>query len=332
MFNVLYRRIVQWKNHLIPPVISLIYFFHSFDTLVLSEYIDLLFYIFALFFISLFGYWLNDSFDITLDRLAGKKNFLANTSMHFRLAGAILLFLFTALFWFLTKPNGIATLFFFIEIMLFTIYCLPGIHFKNHPLLGPLTDSHYTHIVPILFTWFLFAKDVSFLWLVPIYFLLLGKGMRNILLHQLNDRKGDCKMHLKTFPLFFGPRFTVNLINRLFIPFEILLITGLAMLLIHYSLLPTIFWLVFLIVYFMFFSGWYFYFINSRELMFKFHYFLNDFYEFWLPFLAIWAAHHSLQTKIILSLIHLLVFNQTILYFKKLFGKIYSNLNEIKIN
>jgi 4-hydroxybenzoate polyprenyltransferase len=313
-------------------VISLIYFFHSFDTLVLSEYIDLLFYIFALFFISLFGYWLNDSFDIVLDRLAGKKNFLANTSAYFRLIGTFLLLVFALLFWYLTQPSLIATLFFLIEIILFTAYCLPGIRFKNHPIIGPLTDAHYTHIVPMLFTLFLFAKNVFVLWLIPIYFLLLAKGMRNILLHQLNDRKGDCKMQLNSFPLFFGPRFTVNFINRIFIPFEIILITTITLLLLHKSVLPIIFWLVFLAVYFLFFSGWHIHYMNSRYFMFKFHYFINDFYEFWIPFLAIWAATHPLKTKIILSLIHLLVFNQTILYFKKLFGKIYSNLNEIKIN
>lgn len=332
MYIELYRRISQWKNHLIPPVISVVYFFFSFDAFLYSNYTRLVFYLLALFFISFFGYWLNDTFDIRLDWLAGKKNFLANTSVHYRIAGAILLLLFAVLFWYLSKPNVIATIFFSIEIILFFIYCLPCIRFKNHPVLGPLTDSHYTHIVPILFTWFLFAMHVSYLWLVPIFFLLLGKGMRNILLHQLNDRKGDCKMHLKTFPLFFGPRFTVNLINRLFIPFEMILITGMVLFLMNLSLWPISFWLAFLIIYFLFFSGWYFYFSSSKELMFKFHYFLNDFYEFWLPFLAIGAAPHSFQTKIILSLIHLLVFNQTVLYFKTLFGKIYSNLIEIKIN
>jgi 4-hydroxybenzoate polyprenyltransferase len=331
--NILLYRFLQWKNHLIPPLFVVVYIFFPFHLAETRHYIQLVCYILAIFFISFFGYWVNDSFDISLDKKAGKFNFLDQTTPIFRLMGAVIIASMAFLFWFFTDPPMIATFFFFSELILFTIYSIPVIRFKNHPVLGPLLDAHYTHIFPVFFTYFLFASSAFQSWLLVLYLLLLCKGLRNIFLHQLQDRKGDTFMQLKTFPIVTGPLFTVRLINRIIIPIEIILITLITFILTKLSWYPLLVWIVFLLMYCLFFSCWDFYYMysyNKRYFLFKYHYFLNDFYEFWLPFLAIWASVLNIQTKIILSVMHLLIFNKTIQYFQKLIFKIFFNLGIIK--
>lgn len=326
------RRLLQWKNHLIPPIIAMIYYFFPFESASISEYFRLVFYFFALFFVTMFGYWLNDSFDIELDKKAGKPNFLNGTSIAFRLIGVFIFFLLAIGSWIYTNANLTSTFLFAIEILFFALYTIPGIRLKNHPILGPLLDAHYTHILPVFFTWFLFSNsNTPFLWLFLLFVLLLCKGLRNILLHQILDRKTDLLINLRTFPIIYGPYKTVKIINGIFIPLEIILISLLFYGLSYLTSYPLIFWLVFLFVYFLFFSGWYFFTTsNFRQYSTMFHFFLNDFYEFWLPFLAIWASVLNFQTKIVLSVIQLLIFNQTIYYFQKLIFKIFSNLGIIK--
>lgn len=235
--------------------------------------------------------------------------------------------------WIYTNANLTSTFLFAIEILFFALYTIPGIRLKNHPILGPLLDAHYTHILPVFFTWFLFSNlKTTFLWLILLlYILLLCKGLRNILLHQIHDRKSDLFMHLKTFPLMYGPYVTVKIINRFLIPLEIIFISLMCYCLLDITSYPLISWIVFLFIYFLFFSGWYFFKTsNFRQYSTMFHFFLNDFYEFWIPFIAVLSSSCSLQTKIILSIAHLVIFNKTILYIKKIINKILLNLKIFK--
>lgn len=331
MYAIFINRLWQWKNHLIPPIIALIYYFFPFESASFSEYFRLVFYFFALFFVTIFGYWLNDSFDIELDKQAGKPNFLNDTSIVYRFIGAFIFLLLAIVSWNFTNANLISTFLFAIEILFFALYTIPGIRFKNHPILGPLLDAHYTHILPVFFTWFLFSNSNTTLWLISLFMLLLCKGLRNILLHQIHDRKTDLLMHLKTFPIIYGPYVTVKIINRFLIPLEIIFISFLCYGLLDITSHPLIFWLAFLFVYFLFFSGWYFFTSsNSRHYFTMFLFFLNDFYEFWTPFIAIWSSSCGLQTKVILSIVHLIIFNKTILYYRKTTYKILLNLKILK--
>ena len=111
---------------------------------------------------------------------------------------------------------------------------------------------------------------------------LFCKGLRNILLHQLGDRENDRRAGLQTFVLARGPVRALALVNRLLLPLEVGALAGTLMLLAPAA--PV--WVgfaAFLAFTALMFSAWKFPYLPRRQLRFKFLYFLNDFYEEWLP-------------------------------------------------
>ena len=327
-------RLTQWRKHLLPPMLSVIYL------TALSPKFDLFIWIEqpCLFFVSMFctaafGYWVNDLFDIKIDKAANKKNFLSEKSITFKIWGLIFFSVVGIISWVLLNSSFEATLLFILFYVFLILYSIPPFRFKNNPILGPISDIHYGHVLPVFVPLILFYKDLIYLFpafLVSLYFLCFMKGSRNILLHQLVDRKGDSKSGIKTFPLKFKSVFTLNLINRIILPIELILILCILIYFWPRTNIITYGFVGYTIFYFLNFSAWKLPFIPYRQLKFKFLFVLNDFYELWLPYLCLWTSNLSLKQKIVLTIIHSIIFIFTFKKIGKELKKIAANLGFVK--
>lgn len=274
---------------------------------------------------------MNDATDVAADKLAGKKNMAASLSITARIVIAILLLLGGSLFFSMAAPQPMILLWLVAQVLALVIYSVPPFRLKNNPVIGPLLDAHYGHILPVFMALFVFFLPLEIsqhypLFLPLLYALLLLKGLRNILLHQLHDRKDDRQAGIHTFPVKFGPVLCLNFINRFILPLE----AGLLV------VLPLYFWppsqiilygfIGFIIFYFLNFSGWKFLILPKRQLKFKFLFVLNDFYEYWLPYLCIWLTNLPTYQKCILTLVHTLVFYHGLIKLYKDLKKIGQNL------
>lgn len=283
--------------------------------------------------VAAFAYFVNDTGDVETDRISGKKNMAAGFGPVVR--GMIILVLGSsgmAVFWF-TVQQPIAMLLLGMQLLLLLIYALRPFRFKNHPLLGPLFDAHYGHVVPVgiaIFAFLRLSSEQAVLYLPLLYGWLLCKGLRNILLHQLDDRKKDKAAGIQTFPNRYGPLAAIRFINRVLLPAElVLLLLNLAWLW-PLSRLLAIGLGGFILFYFFNFSGWRLFTIPYRQLLFKFLYVLNDFYEGWLPYLCIWSCRLRTEEKLLLTGIHALVFHHSLVKTWKDLRKIAMNLHLIR--
>lgn len=290
IYNLLNRfRVTVWWHTIAPQVFGWVYFcllMQPVPELPLMRFVQ---FLIALVGISAFGYLFNDWCDIDTDRLAGKSNVLTNKPPVLR---AILVFapLAAGMYaWKLLRAGAWANFFMGLQILALTVYSLPPFRLKARSLWGALTDAFYGHINPVLITLSVFLQQpVNWNWftiffLITLLSCLSLKGFRNILTHQIEDRKKDRKAHINTFANAIGALNTLDLVNLL-LWFENIftIVLGILLIILFPPLITA--WVLFPAITYLKFSGWKLPYLPKRQLRFKFLYYLNDFYEAWLPF------------------------------------------------
>lgn len=145
------------------------------------------------------GYLLNDWYDQTIDKKAGKLNITASLSAnHFYLL--LLLFWGFGLF-FIFQISFVASYILILQFLLLIAYSQPKIRLKEKGVVGLLVDALYGHVVPVL----MLLVVLSDFGHIPLFFQLsfivlnLFIGIRDILIHQLEDKQNDLKAGVKTF-------------------------------------------------------------------------------------------------------------------------------------
>lgn len=275
------------------------------------DMIELIAYFISLISISAFGYLLNDWCDVKTDAISGKENRLSKLTPTVQALVVIIPLVLGCLAW----RQGIspATFLFAVQILALSLYSLRPVRLKNRAGWGVAADAFYGHINPTFITLFAFgffanAVDWHTLLTGSIIFVAVSlKGIRNILLHQIDDRKKDKLGGIQTFVVKNGALFSLLLVNNLLM-FEVIF-TVLLSLIISMAFPPFfICILVFSIVTYLKFSGWKLAYIPQRQLKFKFLYFLNDYYEDWVPvfFLLLLAVRQP--EFLFLLLLHLILF------------------------
>jgi len=243
----------------------------------------------VLVFTASFGYFLNDTTDVEEDAKAGKQNVAAQFSVLSRYGMLSLLLLIAILPWSYMGLNAIAFYMWILLVLLLAMYSLPPFRLKERSWTGVVCDAMYGHVLPMSITIFYFYDLFQ-----PIFFaekillgclllVLLFKGLRNIIVHQINDRKSDRSNQLNTFVLSISPLFSVSLLNKYIIVGEFILLIFFHLILMETCWVSPLFLMLFLVMTYAKFSGWKFFNMPQRQLRFKFWYFLNDYYEVYFP-------------------------------------------------
>ena len=305
-------RFSLWWQHIVPPVLAAAYVATATGALPPGELLAKL----PLFLVSIvgiagFGYFLNDACDIAADRAAGKANAAAASGPLARAAILLGLLVVGLAPWSLLPRNPVNLTLLALQVAVLTLYSTrpvpaqgarPRRRPRGHPLWPPPAGGDRAlHLLsagpsgasgrpgagcPVRP-----AQSSSCSFVVLVF---ACKGLRNILLHQLGDRENDRRAGIRTFVLAAGPVRALALIDRLLLPLEFGALVAVLVLLAPAA--PV--WVgfaAFLAFTALMFSAWKFPYLPRRQLRFKFLYFLNDFYEEWLPptALAIAVARHT---------------------------------------
>lgn len=174
------------------------------------------------------AYLINDLSDRESDRAAGKPNCTEGARPGSIAFAALVLLLAALLPWFTVLPFGLAFgLLLGLELALFVLYAVPPFRFKERGLLGPVTDAGYAYVLPALLASLTFARiggvepgeiDVLLLALVVWQFPL---GLRNVILHQLDDEANDSISNTRTWVRKLGPARATAAMTRFIVPLEI---------------------------------------------------------------------------------------------------------------
>ncbi|MEO8195846.1 MAG: UbiA family prenyltransferase [Thermoanaerobaculia bacterium] len=300
-------RFSLWWQHIVPPVLAAAYLATASEALTPGELVALLpLFVVSIVGIAGFGYFLNDACDIAADRAGGKANAAADHGQVARAAILLGLLLLGLAPWSLLPRHPVNLALLGLQVGALTLYSVRPLRLKERGFAGVLADTLYGHLLPVAIALFTFFPEplpnlaatqgsrTAGAILLPTGIVLTCKGLRNILLHQLADRANDRRAGLRTFVLTRGPVRALALINRLLLPLELGALAATLVLLAPAA--PV--WVgfaAFLAFTALMFSAWKFPFLPQRQLRFKFLYFLNDFYEEWLPptVLAIAVARHG---------------------------------------
>ena len=298
-------RFSVWWQHIVPPVLAAAYLAVALGALAPGALVAMLLpFLGSVVGIAGFGYYLNDVCDLAADLAAGKANSAAAQG---RPARAAILFGLLALGlspWILLPRHPLNLALLGLQVALLTLYSARPFRLKERGFAGAVADTLYGHLLPVAITVATFFPGLAgrtaanLLAALPLAvlgaLLLAAKGLRNILLHQLGDRENDRRAGIRTFVLAAGPVRALNLINRLLLPLELGALVSVLVLLAPAAPVWVGF-VGFLVFTALMFSAWKFPYLPPRQLRFKFLYFLNDFYEEWLPptLLAIAVARYG---------------------------------------
>lgn len=330
-----FLRINAWWNTIVPQVLGWIYFSMLTKVYFAAEHpgihgatltskIDIARYV--LFFVALvsiasFGYLLNDLCDVEADTKSGKSNGLARFNLLLRVVIVTIPLSIGVLAWielnrypglYLPRKN-LGNFLFCAQIFALIVYSVKPVRLKERAELGALTDAFYGHLNPIVITLCVFGFSGILrhwgYWVMTVLILLCFiKGVRNILLHQVEDRKKDENAGLNTAVTKYGPWRVINLINRFLFPAEMFFLIFLT-LLICMHIPPCIICITgFAIMSYLKLSGWKIGYTDRRLLEFKFTYFMNDYYEAWLPVFLLAFLCVFRHQFVFLLILHLILF------------------------
>lgn len=302
-----------WWNAVVPQVLGWMYLCFLYPEMRhINEHWFLIFGFFvSLICISVFGYLFNDLCDVESDAKAGKRNVLGEFTLPVRLLLIVMPLAIGIISWLLIDRGLGSSFLFVMQVFALVIYSVPPFRLKNKGLAGVVADAFYGHINPVLITLLAFGfwhvQDNAIIFLSVITVSTSLKGIRNILLHQLDDRKNDKRAEVRTFVVRNGAYPTLLFVNNL-LRFE-LLFTFVFALAISYIAPPFFVWtlLFFIITYFKF-SGWKLRDLPKRQLKFKFLFFLNDYYEGWVPVFFLVMLCISQPQLSFLLILHLILF------------------------
>lgn len=208
-----------------PQVLGWVYLLSQHKSLRTVLVLNAFFFV-ALISISTFGYLFNDYCDVEADRKAGKRNLLNNYGKPKQVLIVLLPLLIGSVAWHLTYPRFIENVLFCLQILALVLYSMPPVRLKERGLGGVIADAFYGHINPVFITifWHMHfnARPTWFIALLSVVFIVTTlKGVRNILLHQIDDRKADRRAGVETFVVKNGGLGSLLFINNM-LPFEVL--------------------------------------------------------------------------------------------------------------
>lgn len=155
------------------------------------------------------GYFINEFFDKKQDAAAGKINrmSLVSPAVQAAIFFTSLLLIFLPWIWLPSAPAtwGLIAL----QLLLFLVYSMPFPRLKEALYASVIIDSLYAYVVPLILSCYTFGRiaqqEQAFppwtgLFAAAAFFI----GLRNILIHQMNDALKDSRGKVRTLPLVWG--------------------------------------------------------------------------------------------------------------------------------
>ena len=181
-----------------------------------------------------FGYFVNDVFDMEVDRAAGKRNAAAELDTT-RRAAVLGTCLALALVPWVVLPHTTTVLgLVAAELGLLVAYAAPPLRLKTRGAAALVADALYAHTLPMLIAVTAFARLGTpavhaptwvMALLVPWSFL---TGVRGILLHQIDDLAADRRAGVRTAVDTSSRVRAVSLVTLVLMPLELLTFVGLS--------------------------------------------------------------------------------------------------------
>ncbi|MCZ2393089.1 MAG: UbiA family prenyltransferase [Chitinophagales bacterium] len=315
-----YVRANQWWGFKAAPILGFTYFYiYFFNHSYLDTALIVLMSAITVVGIAGFGYIINDYYDIEADKKAGKKNPFDGKSHLFILNVFIVLQIFAWSPWLYLKSYPFIWGILLFQIFLFLIYAHPATRLKEKSIWGPICDSLYGHAVPIIIACLTYQQYLDkipyskFFFFATLFAWQFFKGLRNIFLHQLEDYENDILAGIKTLTTTKGKDHIYIRTLRIILPLEIL---SFVVFLLSISNLFTSMWLFFALFIIIYILGhglfrdikWHPKIYSSNTYI----YFINNFYEIYLPyFFILWCIIKS-PVFIVLFILHVFLFPSTI--------------------
>lgn len=147
------------------------------------------------------GYFLNDLFDQKEDRMVNKFNITTIINKYFLLL--LIGIIWTIGFLFIYNISQRASLLLIIQYFALILYSAPISRLKVKGIWGLITDALYAHFIPELILLVIIQEYTKIPLLLSVSFLLFNFsfGMRDIIIHQLNDLNKDRLSNTRTFVL-----------------------------------------------------------------------------------------------------------------------------------
>lgn len=188
----------NWWCSKIPPLLAVAYLTILLrDTEVFRASELLACYVFSVSCVATYGHVVNDAFDVEQDRLAGRRNALAERSWTTRIALALAFLVLGFLPAPIANYSATALLLLALNYIWPTLYSMPLIRLKERRLAGVISDAMGSHITPTLFALAVFGGisgdqgRVAFPLLITLWAAALG--IKGILHHQVADRDSDMR-------------------------------------------------------------------------------------------------------------------------------------------
>lgn len=284
------------------------------------------------------GYFINDYFDLEADLKVGKSNIVQPLNGVQRFFLLSLLVFMSLLPWMYLPFTAISFILLITELFLFLIYSVKPIRLKDRAEAGVITDALYAHAIPGLFAAYTFlqlsnsASSLSVFGIVLFASWLFIMGLRNILIHQIDDHKNDLLTHTHTFATKYGVTASRAKIRRLLVPFELILFYGWC-----FVLHPLYHWIAFV---FLVYTVYIYFreivqFKTGKRSVVDIHeggydflnaILLNEFYEKWLPMIILILLSIEDMHWMLFLFIHIILFWPNTRKFKSDFQFIFSTV------
>lgn len=305
LISIPYIIVALWY---IPALVAIKFIFFSFATII---------------GIASYAYLLNDWADIEKDSVAGKPNAVAGLSNGTRILLFVLFLALAITPWFFFPFTRLTIGLLILELVLFAAYSFPPVRLKEKPIPGIITDTLYAHVLPCILaalTFIAIAREnehgvylySQFVFFTPWFLCFIAAwqfflGVRNILLHQIEDAGNDLASGTTTLVTTYGAA-TIRPFLIICLVLETLSVAAFICLLPMLDNWIGAAYLIYLITLAISYKSSLFK-VNARTAAYRF---LDDFYYQWLalPVLA-WLCYVDLRFGILAAL-HILLFDNAI--------------------
>lgn len=312
-------RVANWWTHIVPVILAF-YYLSLFQTKgdVFHHLTDFAILLFSVIGTAAFGFILNEICDVETDIKAGKKNYAADQSKMQKIifiACAVFMSVFP---WLFVGINSLCIVLLALQFIALITYSARPFRLKESKLGSLLLDALYSSVFFVLIA-FLFSKEQTYFRQNVLFVLLIvlwgfAKGLRNILMHQIIDRKADKKSGIISIPSR-APLKTIMLINLCLLPIELVFF---CLLLVKFNF--TLISIIFALSIFIFFTISKYRFWEKLRIRATYYFMLfpriaNDLYEEWFPFLVLILLGFENNEYFIFLVIHTFLFNKIVLKF-----------------